>query len=88
MTYEEKVKTLHVESIFNELRVKTVSRKNLPKYLHNREGQDILIINPKNDVNDFYNQPLVVIPMNDYLAQLMSTKLPRPRRFRKQGRTE
>lgn len=74
MTIAQKVKSLGVGQFFNSLRVTKIYMKKLPQYLQNRNGQDIIIINPQNDVNDYYNQPLVVIPISDYLAQLRSMK--------------
>jgi len=71
------------------LRIEKVYKKNIPTYLQKVfNGKDIIIINPQNDMNEYYNQPLIVIPANDYLAQLATMQLPTKKKFRRQGRKE
>ena len=75
MTLQDKVKNLKVEELFSELRITKVYKKKLPEYLSQSfYGTDILIINPQNDMNSSTNQPLVVVPANDFLKMLQETK--------------
>lgn len=75
MHFDELAVALNVQDKLSMMRIKKHYLKNTPKYLQAQEGVDITIINPQNDCNHFYNQPLVVIPISDYLAQLQSFEL-------------
>lgn len=72
MHFDELAVALKVQDKLGAIRIKKKYLKHVPKYLRAQEGVDITIINPQNDCKDFYNQPLVVIPISDYLAQLQS----------------
>ena len=75
MHFDELAIALKVQDKLNVMRIRKHYLKNVPQYLRSTEGVDITIINPQNDCKDFYNQPLVVIPVADYLAQLQSFEL-------------
>jgi hypothetical protein len=74
-----------VKDRFNALRIKGVYKTTLPKYIQIPDGTDIVLINPSADMNDYYNQPRVVMLASDWIALIDNQKKTIKRRFTKQG---
>jgi acetyl-CoA carboxylase beta subunit len=79
----EKINALRVADKFNFKRTIQINKK-LPEYLRKATNKNEIVILGNGNLLDFYNQPVVVIPVNDFLAMLTTCKMPRPRRWRRQ----
>jgi hypothetical protein len=77
-------KSLKVDDKINWKRTKLI-KKYVPKYMRKAVNKHEIAIIGSGDIKNYYDQPLVVIPVNDFMAMLMSCKDVPKRRIRKQG---
>jgi hypothetical protein len=82
-----KAEGLKIENKFDWKRVKHI-KKDPPKYLRKAVEKNEMVILGNGELKDYYKQPLIVIPLNDFFAMLLTCDLPKRKRWRKQGRAE
>jgi hypothetical protein len=84
---KQKAEGLKVSDKFDWKRVKHI-KKNPPNYLRKAVEKNEIVILGNGDLKNYYEQPLVVIPINDFMAMMTTCTIPKRRKWRKQGKAE
>jgi len=59
-------------------------KKEPPKFLREAVDKNEMVILGDGDLKNYYQQPLMVIPINDFMGMLLTCQPPKKRRWRKQ----